>query len=71
VADPVGTVGRIHEFFGLAYSSASGAAVARWGADNPQHKDGKHVYALDDWGLTEEEVREAFAEYQTRYAAFI
>ena len=71
VADPVGAVGRIHEFFDLPYPQASADAVAAWWTANPPHKDGKHVYSLGDWGLTENEVLEAFDDYRSEYAEFV
>ncbi len=37
--------------------------MLQWEHDNPQHKKGRHVYSLDDYGLTAEGVAESFSEY--------
>lgn len=71
VADPVATCGAIHDHFGLPYGDESREAVARWWAENPPNKDGRHDYSLDDWGLSEEEVRESFADYCATYSEHI
>jgi len=61
VADPVGTVGAIYDTFGLAWSDHAQDEVrridaeSRTGAARPSHR-----YALEDHGLTEEQVQVAF-----------
>jgi LPS sulfotransferase NodH len=62
VADPVGTVGAIYDHFGLTWSQDAQDAVhrldeeSRTGPRRPSHH-----YDLADYGLTEDEVRAAFA----------
>jgi hypothetical protein len=62
VADPVGTTRGVYETFGLDWSAGAEAAVtdidreSRQGGKRPSHR-----YSLDDYGLTEEQVRDAFA----------
>lgn len=62
VTDPVGTVGRIYEAFDIEWSPEARAAVqalddeSRKGPRRPSH-----AYDLADYGLTEDEVREAFS----------
>ncbi len=62
VTDPVGTVAGIYDAFGIPWSDPARAAVARIdaesrsGAARPSHR-----YDLADYGLTEEQVRAAFA----------
>ena len=61
VADPVGTTRAIYDAFGLDWTPEVDAAVtaldteSRSGGTRP-----KHSYSLDDYGLTEAEVRAAF-----------
>lgn len=63
VTDPVGTVGSIYDAFGIPWSDAARAEVtridaeSRAGAARPSHR-----YDLADYGLTEEQVRAAFAD---------
>jgi len=60
--DPIGTVAGIYAAFGLEWSPEARAAVeeldreSRQGESQPTHR-----YALSDYGLTEHEVRAAFA----------
>lgn len=62
VQDPIGTVGAIYDAFGLSWSTEAQAAVralddeSRHGPRRPSHR-----YDLADYGLTEDEVRAAFA----------
>jgi len=62
VQDPVGTVGAIYDAFGIAWSDAAREAVVRI---DEESRSGKarpsHRYDLADYGLTEDEVRAAFA----------
>jgi len=61
VADPVGVVRRIHQQWELPWSPDVEAAVE---AENTASRSGprapKHRYSLEDYGLTETEVRAAF-----------
>ena len=66
--DPVGTVHAIYERFGLSWTDDVRAAVAiedavaRSGPRAPAHR-----YTLSDFGLTEEQVDERFADYVKAY----
>jgi len=35
--------------------------------DNPKGKHGRHAYALEEWGLSADVVRERFASYIERF----
>jgi hypothetical protein len=67
VADPVGTVTRISEHFGLDMTEAVAAAVRGYLADNPRDKHGVHRYLLADFGLDRDEVDAAFSAYRERF----
>jgi hypothetical protein len=64
VADPVGTVRGVYERFGLPWTDAAATAIAavageqRQGEARPAHR-----YRLADFGLTEQQVNERFADY--------
>lgn len=68
VADPVGTVQAVYRNFGLPWSDDVQEAVAgedeasRSGQRAPSHR-----YSLSDFGLTEAEVDERFADYTARF----
>ena len=67
VNDPVGTVGRIYEHFGLPMTAAAEEGVRRYLHDNPRDKHGTHRYSLDDFGLDRDEVDAAFASYRDHF----
>lgn len=63
IADPIGQVRRVREYFGYPYDDALEARMTRWLAENPQHKHGVHRYSLDEFGLDPNAVNERFAAY--------
>ncbi|WP_435770269.1 sulfotransferase family protein [Nocardioides sp. SYSU DS0651] len=62
VTDPVGTVGSIYEAFGIDWSTEARANVQRLDEESRSGpRRPSHSYHLADYGLTEDEVRAAFA----------
>ena len=61
VADPVGTVRRVYEAFGLGWTDEVAAEVTRMDAESRAGgRRPSHRYDLGDYGLTAAEVRAAF-----------
>lgn len=71
VADPLAAVREVYDFAGIAFTADTEAGVKQWLADNPAGKHGKHVYALADYGLTEERVRAVYADYIAAYRDYL
>ena len=67
VADPLKEMRRIYDFIGLALTPETERTMQRWIAGNPQNKHGVHRYRLEDFGYTEEGLRQDFTEYRSRY----
>ncbi|NVO12226.1 MAG: sulfotransferase, partial [Bacteroidales bacterium] len=67
VADPVGTMRDLYDQCGLAWSSSVEQQMNAFLAENHQHKHGKHQYALEQFGLKEEQINERFASYNKRF----
>jgi hypothetical protein len=65
--DPIKQVGRIREFLELRPSSGADAAMQRFLAAHPQHKDGVHRYRLEDFGLDRARLELRFESYRNRY----
>lgn len=63
-SDPMGTVARVCERTGLTFDEA---AVRERVKSRTQGRFGRHEYSLEEAGLTEEEVKERFAEYRARF----
>jgi hypothetical protein len=68
VADPVGTVHSIYDFFGTDWNYGMEERMRRWLARNPVHKHGVHRYDLEQFGLTHSDVDSAFGSYQAQIA---
>ena len=61
VADPVGTARLVHESFDLPWDETVEAAITDdYEASRSGTRRPRHDYSLADYGLTEDEVREAF-----------
>jgi len=67
VRDPLGVVRRIYDHFGEPLTPEAEAAMNGYMAANPKGKHGKHVYALEEYGLSKEYVRERFKDYIERF----
>ncbi len=65
--DPMGTVRRIYDHFGLPHTEAIDQGVRDYLAENPRDKHGLHSYSIEDFGLTRAEVGHAFADYNDRF----
>jgi hypothetical protein len=62
VADPIGTARLVHESFDLPWDDSVEAAItADYEASRSGPRRPKHEYSLADYGLTEAQVRDAFA----------
>lgn len=70
-ADPVEAVRRVYAFAAIPFTAATEAGARGWPADNPAGKHGKHVYALEDYGLSAGEVRAVYADYIAAYEAYL
>jgi hypothetical protein len=69
VGDPLAVLRRLYErFLERPFDQPLAAAFARHSQRNPQHKYGRHVYALADFGLEEARERAGFAAYTSRFA---
>jgi hypothetical protein len=67
VNDPVGTVRRVYEHFGLERTPAIDEGVRAYLAENPRDKHGAHRYTLEEFGLEHDEVVAAFKAYRERF----
>jgi hypothetical protein len=67
--DPVNAVARSYEQLGLSFTDDARAHVRLWAEDHKPGHRGTHSYDLADYGLTPEQVREAFGDYLSTYDA--
>jgi hypothetical protein len=53
----------------LEFNDTARASVQDWAESHQPGHRGAHAYDLADYGLTPEQVREAFSDYLTNYDA--
>jgi hypothetical protein len=66
-ADPIGQMRSLYEKLGDTFTAEAEAGMRRWLAENPQHKLGRHEYALEQYGVTEARARSLFQAYYARF----
>jgi hypothetical protein len=67
--DSVKTVADSYAKLGLDFGDAAQAKVREWADEHRPGARGTHTYELADFGLTEEQVRDRFADYLAAYDA--
>ncbi|HVH17712.1 MAG TPA: sulfotransferase, partial [Myxococcota bacterium] len=67
ISDPLGQVQRVYEAGGVDLDDAARSAMHAWIARDAQEKLPQHRYAAGDFGLSEDGIRAAFAEYTDRF----
>ncbi|MFA5899813.1 MAG: sulfotransferase [Hyphomicrobium sp.] len=69
VRDPAAMAVSIYERLGYTTDAGLKARMQQWLADHPSDKHGKHSYALQDFGLSPQIIRDRLAAPQPRSAA--
>jgi hypothetical protein len=64
---PIETVRRIYDHFGLKWSDEFEADMQSWLRDNPQGKRGRHTYSLADFDLTHEDIEARYGDYMNLF----
>jgi hypothetical protein len=65
--EPIATVRRIYDFAGMQLSDDAEAAMRARIAAAPETVHGVHRYTADEYGLSEDEIRERFGDYVDRF----
>ncbi len=65
--DAVGTAERIYDFIGRELEDSTCAVMGEWAANNRRGARGEHRYTAEEYGVTTEEIRSAFADYIERF----
>lgn len=67
IENPMPEVERVYRAAGASLTDDASKAMEASRKVNRQHKYGKHKYALEDFGLTKEDVEPRIAEYRARF----
>ncbi len=65
--DPIGAIKKIYKHFDEPFTAEAEAAMHAFMQSNPQGKHGRHTYALEDYGLSKEQVRARYKDYCERF----
>lgn len=65
--DPIGTMRKLYKNFDEPFTPAAEDAMSKYLAEAPQGKHGKHVYSLEEFGLSADAIRTHFKDYCARY----
>ncbi|CAF5159465.1 unnamed protein product [Rotaria sp. Silwood1] len=66
--DPIGTVHRIYDHFDyLEWSDEFEKAMHAWLIDNPQGKQGRHTYSLDEFNLETQMNKQLYKDYEKMF----
>ena len=66
--DPIGTVRRIYDHFDfLKWSDEFEEAMRKWLIDNPQGKQGRHSYSLDEFNLESQMDKQLYKDYEKMF----
>jgi hypothetical protein len=67
VRDPLETVSRIYRHFGYGDSEEFARRARRWLHDMPKRRHNRHVYRLEQFGLSRDDLDSALSSYCRRY----
>jgi hypothetical protein len=65
--DPIGEIERAYTVFGIEMTDAARSGMEQWRVDNPRDNRPPHEYTLAEYGLSEEGIKGAFADYRAQY----
>lgn len=68
LADPTPEVEAVHRQLGIETPGDVREAIAQWRRDNPKNARGVNAYALEQFGLRADEMRELFSDYARHFA---
>ena len=71
IRDPVGVAADVHRRLGPPFTDGHRAKLASFATENRQHKHGRNVYKLDDYGLDAATITKDFAAYRERFLSTI
>jgi len=67
LSDPIGSIRRIYNHFGLAWSDTFEDRLQTYLFENPKDKYGKHLYSTTDFGFTDATIAKHFKDYSKRF----
>ena len=69
LSDPLGQVQRIYEAIGIDFTREAQIDMKKWLAEDASEQRPAHRYTAEEFGLSREQIGEAFAAYSERFIA--
>lgn len=63
VSDPIGTIRKVYDHFGDEFTPEAEQQMSHYLEAKPKGRYGKHIYDIADYGMTDDWVRDHFADY--------
>lgn len=63
VAEPHAAIEKVYDFCDVPLTEASLGRMLDWNARNPKDAKGRHIYTLEQYDFSEEQIEKDFAEY--------
>jgi len=67
VSNPIGLIKRIYEHMGIEMTPKALSQIENYMANNPREKRPPHNYTLEQFSLTEEQIKTRFSAYRKRH----
>ncbi|CAF1363364.1 unnamed protein product [Adineta ricciae] len=67
VERPIDTVRHLYDHFGFQWSNEFEQEMIVWLEKNPQGKQGRNMYRLEEFGLTRDEIEQNYNEYNNMF----
>ncbi len=68
MADPIGTVRHIYDYFNYQWTEGFARRLQQWLPENPKGRHGLLHYSLEEYGLSAEDIEHCFSRYRAYYA---
>jgi hypothetical protein len=69
-ADPIGIAERVYDFAGLELDDSVRDAMVTWSEEHRAGSRGEHTYSAEEFGLTDDQIRDTFADYLDRFGEY-
>jgi hypothetical protein len=67
VSNPLGEIQKVYDFLGMDFTPEAKAEMARWQEFNKRELRPAHEYTLEEFGFTEQGLKQQFARYRQRF----
>lgn len=67
VADPIGSVRRIYDYWDIEFSTEAETRMRAWLQRNQQNQHGEHKYSLHELGMNAEQIEHDYKAYSERF----